>query len=229
LHFTFVGSFDPAKLKAYILQYIGSLPATPVEHKAVDVGLRTIRGQHDLRVNRGADQKSLVSIVYSGETPYSRQEDLKARALTEVMNIRIIEQLREQMSGIYGGGMGGGLLKRSYPAYNLSVNFPCGPENVDTLTKALYAIIASVQEKGCTDKELAKVKETWKKQYEEQVKTNNYWLEGLSTAWIEGEDPHALQTYLKEVEALTPADIQDAARKYLDPANRVKAVLYPAK
>jgi zinc protease len=229
MHFTFVGSIDMKAVKPLLLQYLASLPGQPGEHKAADVGLRPVRGQVNLPVHRGADQKSLVNIIYSGETPYSRWEDLKARAMTEVMNIRIIEQLREQMSGIYGGGMNGGLAKRSYPNYNISVAFPCGPENVDTLTKALFSIIRSLQQKGSDDKELAKVKETWKKQYEDQVKTNSYWLEGLSTAWIDGEDPEAMLVYLDEVNKLTNSDIQDAANKYLDERNRIQAVLYPAK
>ena len=130
------------------------------------------------------------------------------------------------MSGIYGGGMNGSLSKRPYSSYSISAVFPCGPENVDTLTQALFQIIEQVRKFGCEEKDLAKVKETWKKQYEDQVKTNNYWLESLSTGWINNEDPHILDR-MEAVNRLTTADIRNAALKYLDPENRIRAVLYP--
>ena len=66
----------------------------------------------------------------------------------EVLNIKIIEQLREAMSLIYGGGMNGGFSKRPYANYIVQASFPCGPENVDKLTTALFDIIRNAQEKG---------------------------------------------------------------------------------
>ncbi len=226
MHFTFVGNFDVNKIKPLLLQYLGSLPSQKTDRRSTDVGLRPVRGQREVQVRKGADQKSLVNILFTGESPYSMNEELKLNALIEVMNIKIIEKLREQMSGIYGGGMNGSLSKRPYSSYSISAVFPCGPENVDTLTQALFQIIEQVRKFGCEEKDLAKVKETWKKQYEDQVKTNNYWLESLSTGWINNEDPHILDR-MEAVNRLTTADIRNAALKYLDPENRIRAVLYP--
>ena len=41
------------------------------------------------------------------ETKYNEQEDLAMRALGEVATIKIIEKLREDEGGIYGGGARG--------------------------------------------------------------------------------------------------------------------------
>ena len=60
-------------------------------------------------ITKGEDKKSLVNIIFTGETPYSQDEAFKLQVLTEALNIKIIEQLREEMSGIYGGGMRGHL------------------------------------------------------------------------------------------------------------------------
>ena len=68
-----------------------------------------------------------------------------------------------------------------------------------------------------------------KKQNEDAIKDNEHWLDGLSRAWIEQEDPNWILDFSKKVDALTLQDIQDAAKKYLDAKNYIKAVLYPEK
>ena len=168
-------------------------------------------------------------MIFTGDAVYSKDENLIIKALTEVLNIKIIEQLREEMSGIYTGGMGGGISKRPNNEYNITVRFPCGPENVDKLTKALFALIKDAQEKGIEQKDLDKVKETMKKHYQDQLKQNDYWLEGLSSAWINGEDAAWIVDYSKRVDAISVQQLQDAAKKYFNFSNYIKAVLNPEK
>ena len=61
--------------------------------------------------------------------------------------------------------IGGTIQKRPYVHYTVTAGIPCGPENVEKLTDALIDIIKNAQEKGVEQKDLDKVKETWKKQY----------------------------------------------------------------
>ncbi len=131
------------------------------------------------------------------------------------------------MSGIYGGGLQGSIQKRPYVHYTISARLPCGPENVEKLTKAFFEIIKDAQEKGLEQKDLDKVKETWKKQYHVNLQNNDWWLTGLSNAWIDQTNPENLLDYEKRVDAIKLEDLQNAARKFLTLNNMVKAVLYP--
>ena len=229
LHLTLVGNIDINKLKPLLEKYIASLPAKEKENKFTDVGLRPVKGVVSATIVKGAAKQSQVNVIFTGDAVYSKEENLIIKALTDVLNIKIIEQLREEMSGIYTGGMGGGISKRPYNGYNITVRFPCGPENVDKLTKALFVLIKDAQDKGIEQKDLDKVKETLKKQYQDQLKQNDYWLDGLSGAWINGEDAAWLLDYSKKVDAITVQQLQDAAKKYFNFNNYVKAVLNPEK
>jgi len=229
MHFTFVGNIDVNKIKSLLETYLASLPSAQKENKFTDVGLRPVKGVVDATVYKGADKKSLVNLIFTGEVPYSRDEELKMKALIEVLNIKTIEKLREEMSGIYGGGSRGGFEKRPYNHFSITTSFPCGPENVDKLTTALFGIIKNAQEKGIEQKDLDKVKETWKRQNEERMKQNDYWLGSLSLSWINQEDPAWIQDYVQKVDALTAKDLQDAAVKYFNTQNYIKAVLRPEK
>jgi zinc protease len=111
--------------------------------------------------------------------------------------------------------------------YTVSANIPTGPESVDKLTKAMLDIIKNAQEKGVEQKDLDKVKETWKKHYRTQLQENNYWLDNLSQAFIDQNNPENILDYEQKVDSLTVADLQKAAQKFLPMNNYVKAVLYP--
>jgi zinc protease len=191
--------------------------------------LRPVKGVVDATVYKGADKKSLVNLIFTGETTYMRDEQLKLKALIEVMNIKTIEKLREEMGGIYTGGSRASFEKRPYNHYTITTSFPCGPENVDKLTAALFDIIKNAKEKGVEQKDLDKVKETWKRQNEDHMKQNDYWLNALSLSWIDQEDPSWIPDYMKKVDALTTKDLQDAAIKYFNMQNYIKAILRPEK
>jgi zinc protease len=227
LHFTFVGNLDPAKVKPLLEKYIGSLPAAPKQNTYKDIGARMITGSTDVVLKRGKETQAMINLQFEGETEYNRDNRLQLAALLEVLNIEIIEKLREDMSGMYGGGMGGSIVKRPYEHYSIRATIPCGPENVDKLTTALLDIIKNAQEKGIAQKDLDKVKETWRKQYHVNLQRNDYWLDNLSNAFINGDNPENILDYEQKIDSITVQDLQNVAKKYLTLNNMVKSVLYP--
>ncbi|HWJ27358.1 MAG TPA: hypothetical protein VNS32_12510, partial [Flavisolibacter sp.] len=117
--------------------------------------------------------------------------------------------------------------RRPYVHYSISARIPCGPEDVDKLTAALFDLIKNAQEKGIDQKDLDKVKETWKKQYRVSLQENEAWLTNLSQAFIDNNNPENILDFEQKVDALTTQDLQKAAQKFLRNDNYVKAVLYP--
>jgi zinc protease len=227
MHFTFVGNVDIDKAKPLFEKYLGSLPAQKTEHQFKDNGVRPVRGVVDASIKRGKDPKSLVSVVWTGDTQYNTEEKLAFRALIDALNIKVIEKLREELGGMYSGGLGGAIQKRPYVHYSISASIPCGPENVAKLTNALFDIIKNAQEGKTPQTDLDKVKETLKKQYKVSIQENDAWLQNLSQAFIDQTNPEDILTYEKRVDALTLQDLQKAAQKFFDMKNYVKAVLYP--
>ena len=227
MHYTFVGNLDEEKAKQLIQKYIGSLPASPKEPMYKDNGVRLIRGVTEANLKKGKESQSIITIMFEDVTPFSLDEKINLTALIEVMNIKIIEKLREEMSGIYGGSMFGTISKRPYVHYTIGARFPCGPENVEKLTNAFFTLLKTVKEKGVEQKDLDKVKETWRKHYHENLKSNDWWLSNLSTAWIDESNPENLLIQEQRVEAITVADVQSAANRFFTGHNMIKAVLYP--
>ena len=226
LHFTFVGNLDIAKVKPMLAQYLGSLPATKAEHNFKDVGLRPTKNPGKLVVKKGTEKQSLVRIIYDGELAYSQERNLQLSMLCDVINIKIIEKLREEMGGIYTGGISGGWETRPYEHFTITAAFPCGPENVDKLTAAYFDIVKNISEKGVDAKDLDKVKETLKNQYAESIKQNDYWLSNLSRSFINQTDPAWLLAYPEKVKQTTGDQLQQICKQLLGTPNLI-AVLQP--
>lgn len=227
MHFTFVGNIDPDKAKPLFEKYLGSLPAQETEHQFKDNGVRPVSGVIDANLKRGKEPQSRVTVIWTGDAKYDPKENLAFRALIDALNIKVVEKLREELGGMYSGGLGGAIQKRPYEHYQISAQIPCGPENVDKLTNALFAIIKDAQEGKTPQTDLDKVKETLKKQYKVNIQENEPWLDNLSQAFINQTNPEDILTYEQRVDALTLQDLQKAAQKFFDMKNYVKAVLYP--
>lgn len=224
--FYFVGNIDEATFKSQVLQYVASLPSTGKPSTFKDTGYRQMTGDYTKTYKKGKDPKSMVSIAYSGEATYNEKDALALEALGEVATIKVIEKLREDESGIYGGGARGGMNKVPYGTYNFSISFPCGPENADKLTKSAIAEVQKLIDKGPEQKDLDKYKEGEYNDDKTNLRDNGYWMNALTKNQLDGTDKYDILNYQEKVKALTVKDLQDVAKKYLT-KGKIVATLMP--
>jgi zinc protease len=225
--FVLVGKFDIAEIKPLLATYIGSLPSSGQHESYKDVGLRPVKGSLKREIIKGTEPKSFIRMFWNGESPYSATEELKLQALSEVLNIKIIETLREDLAGIYGGGMYGNLTKYPYPHYSIGVSLPCGPENVDKLIQAALGEIDKIKKNGPSAEDLNKVKETWRQQHEEHLKDNGYWARQLLESVEMASDPKEVLRYEDRLSSLTPIDLKETANRYMKMDSYIQVVLNP--
>ncbi len=224
-----VGSFDVEKIKPLLATYVASLPARDIVTAYRDLGIRPVAGIVKQDVHSGSEPKSSVSINFSGTATYSEDESLRFQALMDVMNLKITDVLREKLTLIYGGGMGGSLSRIPYGNYLIGVNLPCGPENVDKVIAATFNEIEQIKRDGPQAAELEKVKQNWTKRHQIAMRENGYWLGRLQSSLLTDSDPALILSYEKRINAISADDVKAAAQRYFDTANYVQAVLYPEK
>ena len=227
-HFYFVGNVDKDEIKRLSEQYLATLPATNSNETAKVPKFRSADKYDKLVVEKGEDPKSSVRITWIEETELDGKETMALKALGEVLTIKLIEQLREEEGGVYGVGARGNFRESPYPNLSFSISFPCGPENVDKLVKSALAEVEKLKNEGVSDKDLAKVKETYMVSHKEATKTNKFWMDNFMKAERSKSDPKEVLEYLKKVKEITKEDIQNVAKKYLD-EKYFLALLMPEK
>jgi zinc protease len=225
--FLFVGSFDEETIKPLLEKYIGSLPSNGVKENFKDLGIRPPGGKVEKEITKGADPKSVVNIVFTGPVTYNEADAYALRSLGDVMDIKLVEQLREEKGGVYGVSASGDIRKIPVPYSTFSISFPCAPDNVDTLSKAAIDELKKIIKNGVSPVDLEKIKEQQKRKLEVDMKQNQFWMSSLYEAYYLGNNPDDILKKQKQTENLTSKMIQDAAKKYINLNNYIRVVLKP--
>ncbi|MFH6604301.1 M16 family metallopeptidase [Maribacter algicola] len=215
-HYYLVGNLDEEKVAEYAEKYLASLPGKQSNEKYIPTKFRSKDEYQKHVIKRGEDPKSNVSITWIEEMPYDSKTEMAIAALGEVLSIKLIEKLREEEGGVYGVGARGSLSKISYSSMTFSINFPCGPENVDKLVAAALAEVEKIKNEGVTPEDMTKVKETYLVKYKEDLKTNKFWIDNLLEADQEDKDANAILNFVEKLADLKAEDLQEVAKKYLD-------------
>lgn len=226
-HFFLVGNVDTATIVPLLEQYIGSLPVKGTKAAFKDNGLRPVTGRHLLDFQKGSEQQSLIFAQYFGDIDYSEDLALKANMVAEILNIKVIEEMREKMAAIYSGGFSAEVEKEPYPNYSIRLFLPCGPENVPLLLKETEKEIAHLKQNGVDKKDLDKVKLALLEKRKESIKTNGYWLGKLEQLQFWNYDQDRFLKMESIVNKISSADIKAAANRLFEGKNSFVAVLYP--
>ena len=227
--FIMVGNIDVESIKPLLATYIGSLPSKGGVGKISDNGVRVAKGVKEFTVYKGKEQKSFILNIYSGEVPYSEDLAFKAEIVSEILNIKIIEDLREKIGGIYSGGINGTVQKYPYNSYIFGLQLPCGPENVDKLKKAAAEEIEKIKANGPEQKDLDKVKKSLIEKYTVNMKENNFWTGVLKGIYFSEKDPQRTLNYEKVVNDITVDDLKKTANLLFDGKNIISGILQPEK
>ncbi len=228
-HFALVGNVDADSVLPLLTQYLGGLPVKGEAPKMVDIGLRQVEGKHEVKFYLGKEDKSLVNEKYYGERKHSDLEQLQLALLVDVLNIKIIEELREKIGGIYSGSASANFEREPYDHFGVAVGLPCASGRVDTLLKALHAEIVKLQVDGPTAKDLDKVKTARLESHREAIKTNGYWLGILLNEHFYPQDRAMTSTYEAAIQGVTSEQLRALAQDVFSSENVFRGILYPAK
>jgi zinc protease len=227
--FTFVGSFDVATIKPLLEKYLGSLPATNAGAQAKDLGIHMPAGQLTKIVYKGTEPKATVYLIFSGTFDYSAENRVRLDALKEALQIRLIQRLREDESGVYSPGVHVNMSKLPEARYAFIISFGCAPENADKLVASALDEVGKLRTTGPLQENVDKWRAEDRSARETQLKTNSWWMGYLTGQLENGEDLHQLNGYSPIVDGITPAELKETAVKYLSGDNYIRMELLPAK
>jgi zinc protease len=226
--FLFVGNFKNEEIKPLLEKYLGGLPSIKRKETFKDLGIREPKGKIEKTLFKGTEAKARVTMVWSGDYLPTPDNETQVEALSEVLEIKLIEKLREEESGVYGVGVSGSVSKIPAKRYSFRIAFQCAPENVEKLVNRTMAEIKKVKETGAEQTDIDKFKAETKRQTETQLRENGFWLGYLQGQYQDNED---VKEVLKENEMLKKVTVEStkmAAKKYFA-ENMIKLILLPEK
>lgn len=225
--FVFVGTFDLATIKPLVEQYLGALPSTRRVETWKNAGIRPPKGVVQKTVMKGVEPKSQAGIVFTGPFQYDPQHRVVIRALGDIVQTRLRDLVREELGGTYSIGASASYTKVPEQMYSFRIQWGCNPDRVGELVKAVFGDIAAIRANGPTEKQVNDVREQLLRDFETNIKLNNYLVTQIYFKYLYGEDLKTFFEMPETLKKLTPAVIQEAAKAYLNPENYVQVTLLP--
>ncbi|MCX6251639.1 MAG: insulinase family protein [Bacteroidetes bacterium] len=227
--FFMVGNFQIDSISPLIERYFGSLPSLNRNEKWVDKHPHFAPGITNTTIYKGADPQSMVGLVFSEPIEWNPKVLLELNMLKEIIDIKLIEVIREKLSGVYSPMVF--LSTDHYPVteYMLGIVFGCSPKNTDKLSKAVLNEIKKIRKHGPTDVDLKKAQETLIRARETDLEKNTFWLGKLESVYYDNTDPANILNFKERVNAITIEDLKNAANIYYTGDHYVRVVLKPEK
>jgi len=226
--FTFVGSFTEDEIMPLILQYLGTLPNLERKEEAPDLGIYPPAQGLQRTVYQGKEQKSSVRMYYFGDYDYSENENMQLDALESILNIKLIERLREAESGVYGVSANATYVKYPRYRYSFGIAYGTSPEKVEPLMASALDEINKIKQNGPEQVDIEKFVSEQKRVLEVQLRENGFWLGHLSGSYQNNEDPAYILKYLNALSNVTAESVKEVANKYLVEDRLFKFILMPA-
>jgi zinc protease len=227
--FVFVGAFTVDSMRPLVERWLGALPGADRRETWKDPGVRGPERVIEKTVRKGVEPKANQLILFTGPAKFAPAERHALRSLSELLEMRLLDNLREALGSTYSVGVSGGMEKFPQEEYSMRIAFGSSPDRVDTLFKTVLAVIDSVKTITPSADDVQKVREQQLRALEVSQRENSYWLTNIAARFENGEDPRGLLQYEQLIRGLTGEKIQQAARTYLNLSRYARFVLLPER
>ncbi|MDT0677954.1 M16 family metallopeptidase [Autumnicola musiva] len=227
--FVFMGNLDREKFIPLIKKYIGSIPGNDSIENIIDHNLRPKKGIEKVHMVREMQTpQTTVSIYITEELKYNETNKLAINIIEQLLTKRYMERIREEEGGTYGVRVKGDLKYIPEDHFTLTINFNCNPDKADKLVEIVYEELDALSN-NIDPAEFIEIKANLKKEInDEKTNTRNYFekviasIETNSSISDNEED-------LQRLEAITPEDIKQVAKKINKDPRIVEGILMPEK
>lgn len=225
--FVFVGNLKTDELQPLLERYLGSLPSTHQHTQARDPGQHIPAGHLEKKVFKGIENKATVRVVLSGDYKFSQQANLQLKAITDILQIKILQRLRESEGEVYSPQVSLAFNKYPKNRFAIVVQFGCAPKNADHLVSLLKDEMKTLRENGPQADDIVKFKAQYQKSLELMLKNNSFWYGYLSNQSENKENLLQVQELAKNAESLDVASLKQASKLFLSDKNIITFQLLP--
>ncbi len=229
--FVFVGNIDAEEVKPLIETYIGGIKATDRTESWKDnkVGFPEQDVEKHFAKQMQTPKTSIYINLHGEGIEYNAQNRILMDFVSELLDKKYMDIIREQEGGSYGVRVGGRVTSLPTPEYQLIASFDTDPEKAEKLKGIIYAEIKNLYEQEIDEVDMEEARTNFIKKREESLRKNKYWMGAIMHYSKHNEIIVTPDAYEDIVNSVTKEQIQEFAKKYLSGSNKVEVVMSPAE
>ena len=227
--FIFTGNVDLETIRPLLEQYIATLPSAK---KASVVNAKSsickVEGQvNEFKTMPMAAPSTMVFVnVIDNNIPYTLDNSVKMNMVGEILSNIFTDTLREEEGGTYSP-YAYSFMNHITGYWEIVYVFQTNDQIQDKLMGRANEELLKLLKNGASQAHFTKVKEAALKQYDNKIRTNDYWLRQLDKYYLFGIDD--LSNGKEAIENVTLADLNKFMSTLYDGKNQIKVVLQGVK
>ncbi|MDR3115948.1 MAG: insulinase family protein [Treponema sp.] len=224
--FVFTGNLDLKAFRSYIETYLASIPAGTTWNTWPDPGI--IRpGKTDKTLYKGKEGQSQVYLGRYVPASYAEETWAAAAVLEEYLDIKLTEEIRERLGGVYGISDSVTLSFLPPEELRMEIFFGCDPKRVEELCAAIEEQLTRVAQEPPDERTFTQAKEALKKTWESSIQSNTYIAQSYANSAVIYRLPLSrLDKRPALYDQVSPEAIQGIIRRLLQ-AEQARVTLYP--
>ena len=223
-----VGSFDEKKLPELLEKYFASLPSSEKVISPKPLDLNIPKDIVKKEVVKGIDKKSTVTLIFPYNSTYGEKERILYSGFSRVLNIALIEDIREKIGGVYSISSKVSLSPNNFGEDRMTISFSCDTKRVNELTKAVLQVISDMSNKDIDQKKIDSIIKNYELSYKNELKENVFWLNYFyQKSTVDPE--YKVPTPEEYAKIMQKKDLMDFAKKAINLNNYIDVTLIPEK
>ncbi|MGL4981173.1 MAG: insulinase family protein, partial [Fusobacteriaceae bacterium] len=223
------GSIAPKELENLLIDYISALPGSVDKKQNFHIKDLKIKKpnesiQHILY--QGDDAKATTSIIYPYLGEYSNRDRILFSAYSKILDIVLIEKIREDMAGVYSIGSSNSLRYENHGENYLSISYSSNPTSAFEISKAVQDIIKKSLQGVYLEENLEKIYENYRLNFESETKKNRFWFYYLKSRALKNRD-YSVLTPKEYKELVTSENLLKFLSKAISSEIVVEGLLLP--
>ncbi|MCJ2185922.1 M16 family metallopeptidase [Novosphingobium beihaiensis] len=225
-----VGDVDEDRAIALVAKTLGALPPREPAFRSYDSQPpRTFTNNRSPRVIRhtGAADQALLQIVWPTRDDSDPVAALTLEMLERIMRVELIDEVREALGKAYSPSASSSL-SRHWKGYGLfSVNASIDVADVDATRAAIRKVVTGLNTAPVSEDIFQRARQPLLEALQNALKSNGGWLSLTGRAQTEAERITRFEKARERLLALTPADVEVMARRYLTPGGGLEVLVLP--
>ena len=222
-----VGSFTEEELEKNLKTYVASLPSKKSETTITPLDLKIPKNIVKEKIIKGVDKKATVTLIFPYNFKYGYEEKTLYNSFSQIINIALIEDIREKIGGVYSISSRTSLSPNNYGEDKMVISYSCDISRVDEIEKAVLQSLESLLYKDIDKEKINSVVKNYELSYNTEMKENSFWFNYLYQKITVPN--YKLATPEEYKELVTKENIWKVNRKAINLKNYISVTLIPEK
>ncbi|HUD28273.1 MAG TPA: insulinase family protein [Novosphingobium sp.] len=225
-----VGDIDEDRAIAFVASTLGALPPREAAFRTYDgQPPRTFTQDRTPRIIRhtGPADQAVLRITWPTRDDGDPLETLALEMLERVMRVELTDQLREALGKAYSPSAAS-YLSHDWKGYGVfTVNASVDVSEVPATRAAIRQVVAALRAGPVSEDILRRARQPVVEGLQNGLKSNGGWMALVDHAQTQPDRIERFEKAKDRLLALTPADVQAMARRYLSPEAGLEVLVLP--